>query len=206
MNNKFICIEGNIGAGKTTLSQMLAKHYKAKLMLENFETNPYLKDFYVNSKKYALQVEMSFLADRYHQHLSFLNEKEILISDYFFDKSLIFAQINLNPYELKVFEAAFYEARIQIRKPDIIIFLDATVDLLNRNIKKRGRKFEENISLIYLQKITNAYHSYLKNMKCPVICVDVNEYDLIKNEKNFQKLINLIDNVKSNEGNLIFFN
>jgi deoxyadenosine/deoxycytidine kinase len=209
MNNKFICIEGNIGAGKTTLSQMLAKHYKAKLMLENFETNPYLKDFYIDSKKFALQVELSFLTDRYQQHLSFINENETIVSDYFFDKSLIFARINLNSNELKVFEATFFEARTQIKKPDIIIFLDATEDLLDRNIKKRGRNFEENISTTYLQKITNAYHSYLKQntMICPVIWVNVNEYDLINNVKNFHKLTNLIDSKISNDGyNLCIFN
>ncbi|MFN7014421.1 MAG: deoxynucleoside kinase, partial [Bacteroidia bacterium] len=118
MNKKFICIEGNIGAGKTTLANKLAEHYQAKLLLENFEDNPYLKDFYINSKKFALQVELSFLADRYKQHMDFVNEHKMIVSDYLFDKSLIFAGINLNANELKIFKAAFFKARYQIRKHD----------------------------------------------------------------------------------------
>lgn len=195
MNKKFICIEGNIGAGKTTLANKLAEHYQAKLLLENFEDNPYLKDFYIDSKKFALQVELSFLADRYKQQMDFVNEHEMIVSDYLFDKSLIFAGINLTPDEFKIFNAAFTEAKDHIRHPDIIIFLDATEDLLERNIKKRGRNFEENIPSAYLQKVTNAYYAYLKklNHNCPVIWVNVNEYDLIGNNGHFKYMIELLE-------------
>lgn len=188
MNKQFICIEGNIGAGKTTLANKLAEHYQAKLLLENFEDNPYLKDFYIDTRKFALQVELSFLADRYQQQLNYVNEEKLIVSDYLFDKTLIFAGINLNTDELKVFKAAFLEAKCQIRKPDVIVFLDAKEDLLERNIKKRGRNFEENIPSVYLQKVTNAYHTFLKNKShdCPVIWVNANEFDLISNEGHFK--------------------
>jgi deoxyadenosine/deoxycytidine kinase len=205
MNKKHICIEGNIGAGKTTLANILAEHYGAKLLLENFEDNPYLKDFYIDSEKYALQVELSFLADRYQQHLSFLNEKQIIVSDYLFDKSLIFAGINLNIDELKLYKAAFIEAKQQIKHPDIIVFLDATEDLLERNIKKRGRNFEENIPSAYLQKVSNAYHSYFKNqtIKCPVIWINANDFDFLNTKSH---LIYLIDKIAAvNEKQVHYF-
>lgn len=200
MNKKFICIEGNIGVGKTTLSNMLAEHYKAKLLLENFEDNPYLKDFYIDSRKFALQVELSFLADRYQQQLAYINEDNVIVSDYLFDKSLIFAGINLFADELKIFKAAFFEARHQIKKPDVIVFLDATEDLLERNIKKRGRNFEENIPSVYLQKVTNAYYAYLKNQShdFPVIWINANEYDVIGNVSHFNHIVELIESKTDN--------
>ncbi len=204
MNKKFICIEGNIGSGKTTLSNMLVEHFKAKLLLENFEENPYLKDFYKDTKKYALHVELSFLADRYQQQLAHINEDNVIVSDYLFDKSLIFAGINLQPAELKIFTAAFTVAKEYIRNPDIIIFLDAAEDLLKHNIKKRGRNFEENIPTAYLQKVTNAYHTYFKNNThlYPIIWVNVNKYNVVGNEKHFNRLVNMI---KSKTDNLIHY-
>jgi deoxyguanosine kinase len=201
MNKKFICIEGNIGAGKTTLAHLLSERYQAKLLLENFEDNPYLKDFYLNSEKFALQVELSFLADRFNEQLSLRTEKGIIVSDYLFDKSFIFAGINLKKESISLFTAAFYEAKKQLREPDILIFLDATEDLLERNIKKRGRNFEENIPTAYLQKVTNAYHSYFKHheLRCPVIWVNANEYDLIGNKGHLKRLEDLLLNVNEKE-------
>lgn len=195
MIKKFICIEGNIGAGKTTLAKMLAEYYNGKLLLENFENNPYLKDFYIESIKFALQVELSFLADRYQQLQNFSFEENIVVSDYLFDKSLIFARINLSLNEFAIFKATFLEARKQIKHPDVIVFLDATEELLQKNIKKRGRNFEENISTAYLQKITNSYYSYLKNdtLECPVIWINVNEYDVVGNINHFNRIVEFIE-------------
>lgn len=200
MNKKFICVEGNIGAGKTTLAKMLAEYYNGKLLLENFEDNPYLKDFYKDSKKFALQVELSFLADRYQQQQDILSDDGVIVSDYLFDKSLIFARINLQSDEFAVFKAAFSESKKQIKQPDLIIFLDANEELLQKNIKKRGRNFEENILSAYLQKVTNSYHSFLKSQihACPVIWVNVNEYDLVSNEGHFRSLLNTIEAKKEN--------
>lgn len=194
MNIKRICIEGNIGAGKTSLAKKMADFFNATLVLENFENNPYLESFYINSEKYALQVELSFLADRYHQLLQFNNCKHILIADYFFDKNLLFAQINLKPNELKIFKAAFDEAKKQILPPDLIIFLDATEELLIKNIKNRGRNFESGIASAYLQKITNAYYAYFNNKmtNCTTLWVNANEYDLINNELLFKRFIEKI--------------
>lgn len=197
MNKKNICVEGNIGAGKTTLAKRLAEHYHASLMLENFENNPYLKHFYQDLSKYALQLELSFLADRFKQQKEFLYFDKNIVSDYLFDKSLIFANINLSKEELAIFKAAFLEAKKQTLRPDVIIFLDAQEELLEKNIKKRGRNFEENIPTAYLQKITNSYYSYLKNQnEYPIIWVNVNEYDLLLNNGHFNRLINKIDSLQ----------
>lgn len=200
MNKKFVCVEGNIGAGKTTLAKMLADYYNGKLLLENFDNNPYLKDFYIDSKKYALQVELSFLAERYQQQLDFLHVKDIVVSDYLFEKSLIFAKINLSSNEFAVFKAAYSEAIKQIKQPDVIVFLDATEELLQKNIKKRGRNFEQNIPAAYLQKITNSYYSFLKNgkLECPVIWVNVNEYDIVGNLTHFNRIVKLIETRRNN--------
>lgn len=126
MNKKNICVEGNIGAGKTTVAKRLAEYYHASLMLENFENNPYLKFFYQDPSQHALQLELSFLADRFKQQKEFLHIEKNIVSDYLFDKSLIFAEINLQYDELNIFKSAFWEAKKQIKSPDVIIFLDAT--------------------------------------------------------------------------------
>ena len=147
---RYIAIEGVIGAGKTSLANKLAERTKANLILEEFETNPFLAKFYDDRKRYAFQTQMFFLVNRFKQQQE-LNQddlfSEFIVSDYIFDKDNIFAYMNLSGDELKLYEALFPQLQRDLRKPDLVIYLQASSDRLMYNIKKRNRKFEKNITL-----------------------------------------------------------
>jgi len=166
MRYKFIAIEGNIGAGKTTLASKLALSYKGKLILEEFENNPFLPKFYKEPEKYAFALELSFLAERFHQ----LNEEMkkgnyLRLSDYYFSKTLIFAQANLNKDEFNVFRKIYEVMISQLPKPELVVFLNPITEKLKENIERRGRKYEQEIELSYLEKIQHSYSVYLESQK-----------------------------------------
>ena len=148
--HKFITIEGCIGAGKTTLSNMLSDAYQCTQILENFEDNPYLKNFYADPEKHAFSLELYFMAERFQQQKKLLEEinlfEQKLVSDYAFFKSLIFANITLKEDELQLFKKLFHIINTNIKSPDIILYLHKPVDLLLQNIKKRARDYEQNIT------------------------------------------------------------
>ena len=196
MQYKFLVVEGNIGAGKTSLASMLAKEYKARLILERFEENPFLPKFYKDPGKKALPLELFFLAQRYHQ---LKNQKEqdlffpITISDYFFVKSKLFAQNNLQNDEQKLFNNLFEIMFSSLQKPDLLVYLYSNVDRLQNNIKKRGRDFELEITDEYLQNIQNKYLDYLrKQNNYPVLLLDISKVDFKEDEKVYSRIKKLL--------------
>ena len=160
MKYKHIAIEGNIGSGKTTLATMIADDFKTRLILEEFAKNPFLPKFYETPQRHAFPLELFFMEERYHQ-LKNLQEKDLfqpqMISDYFFIKSKLFAQNNLQYDEMQLFNRLFDIMNSHLSNPDLLVYLYADIPRLQQNIKKRGRNFEQNISDTYLQNIQDKY-------------------------------------------------
>ena len=197
-NYNYISVEGNIGSGKTILSKLISSDFNTKLMLERFIDNPFLAKFYENPKDFAFKLEMSFLADRYQQtsedlsQLNFFSQN--IISDYDIHKSLIFSKINLNSDEYNLYRKLFYSLYRSIVKPDLIIFLNQTIENLKTNIKKRGRDYESTISADYLKKINQSYSEFFKSRPdLNVKFIDVSEMDFVKNRLDYLSIINGIN-------------
>jgi len=199
MNYNFIAVEGNIGAGKTTLTHKLAAHYGAQLLLEKFEDNTFLPKFYAEPERYAFPLELSFLAERYQQ----LNQKntnpnlfsDLVISDYFLSKSLIFARTNLSEEEFRLFWQLFDIMFQSVTKPDLLIYLYAPVDKLIQNIMRRGRPYEQEIQVSYLERIQSQYLEFLRKHadQLRVLVIDTSDLDFVANPADFQSILSLIE-------------
>ncbi len=193
----FIAIEGNIGAGKTSLSKKIAHDYNAKLILERFADNPFLPKFYKDAVRYAFPLEMSFLADRYQQISDDLSQldlfKDFIVSDYDVFKSLIFSKITLQEDEFKLYRKLFNLMYKDLRKPDLYVYLYQNTERLQENIKKRGRDYEQNIDNDYLEKINSGYLEFLKTQSdFNVKIIDVSERDFIENRSDYLWVLNEI--------------
>lgn len=198
----YIAIEGNIGSGKTSLAKKLGDDFNAKLVLERFADNPFLPKFYEDKERYAFPLEMSFLADRYHQLTDDLAQfdlfKNFIVSDYFIFKSLIFAQITLPKEEYNLYRKMFDIMYKEIAKPDIYIYLYQSTDRLLANIKRRGRAYEQNIQPDYLDKIHQGYSNFIKTKEqLNTLVIDVSEMDFVNNEIDYQQIIKKIAAYKS---------
>jgi len=192
----YIAIEGVIGAGKTSLALKLAKKLSANLILEEFETNPFLEKFYDDRKRYAFQTQMFFLVDRFKQQQE-LNQEDLfssyIIGDYIFDKDKIFAYMNLIGEELKLYEALFPLLQRDLRKPDLVIFLQASIDRLMHNIKRRSRKIEKNLTRSYIKELSDAYNNFFfKYNNTPLLIVNTTDIDFVNKQKDFDELYNQI--------------
>lgn len=197
MNYKFITIEGNIGAGKTTLSQMLQKEFGANLILEQFADNPFLPKFYLNKDKYSFPLELSFLAERYRQLKDMLNTRDLfnqyLISDYLFIKSKLFARVNLYEDEYKLYETIFDIIYLNLPEPDLVIYLHAPLSRLKKNISIRNRDYEQNIQDDYLVDLQNAYLQLIKTNKFRSLIIDTTQTDFLNNPDHFQQLLQALE-------------
>jgi len=197
MNYQFICIEGCIGAGKSSLAKLLSEDMNARLILEEFEDNPFLPKFYKEPEKYAFQLELSFLAERYQQLKDKLHTPDIFhpqtISDYIINKSLIFAKNNLGKDEFALYQKLFGIVDNSIPKPDLLVYLYLNTEQLKANIQKRGRDYEQEIEYDYLEKIQDGYFDYLKQIQdFPVLVINTNALDFVKNKEDYQELKDLI--------------
>jgi len=197
MKYNFIAIEGNIGAGKTSLATMIAEQYNAKLILEQFEDNAFLPKFYKDQEKYAFPLEMSFLASRYQQLSDQLGTQDMFktftISDYFVVKSLIFAQKTLPPAELALYVRFFNIVNHQLPKPDLFIYLYVKTPKLQQNIRKRGREYELEIQDDYLDKIQEGYFDFIRQQpQMTTLVLDTNQIDFVQNEQDYQKILDVI--------------
>lgn len=193
MQYKFITIEGNIGAGKTTLTHLLQKEFNAKLILEQFADNPFLPKFYQDMSRYSFPLELSFLAERYKQLKDMLNNRDLfseyIISDYLFIKSKLFARVNLPEDEYKLYETLFDIIYPNLPQPDLVIFLDAPLQKLRENIKKRNRDYEQNIQDNYLNEIQESYLQLIKSQTQRTFIIDTSKTDFLNNRQQFDHLL-----------------
>ncbi len=197
MQYNFIAIEGNIGAGKTSLATKIAKDFNAHLILEQFEENSFLPKFYKEPEKYAFPLEMSFMAARYQQLKDELLSPELFktftISDYFIVKSLIFARKNLPEDEFKLYATFFNIIYQQLPKPELLVYLYVETDRLQSNIKKRGRPYEQNIQDDYLNKIQAGYLEFIKQQNdLRILILDTNKLDFVNRPEDYQKILGVL--------------
>jgi deoxyguanosine kinase len=189
----YIAIEGVIGAGKTSLASMLASRLNAKLILENFDVNPFLRKFYSSPSEYAFRTQIYFLVERYTQ-LQQLHQKELfesyIISDYMFEKDKIFAYMNLSDDELKIYEMISASLEKNIVQPDLIIYLQSSVEKLIKNIRVRDREIEKEITDEYINDLNEGYNYFFSRFKgSKVMIVNCEEIDFINNRKDFENLV-----------------
>lgn len=192
----YIAVEGVIGAGKTSVAQMLAEKLNAKLILENFEDNPFLEKFYIKPEDYAFRTQMFFLLERYTQ-LREANQKELfqnfIVSDYIFEKDKIFAYLNLSDDELKIYEHVVNGLDKGIVIPDLVIYLQSTVERLLSNIRRRSREIEKEISEEYISSLNEAYNYFFSRYKATrIMIVNCEEVDFVNNISDFDDLVNEI--------------
>src|SRR5688572_15555025 len=197
MKYHFITIEGNIGAGKTTLSHLLAKHYNARLVLEQFADNPFLSKFYENPGQYAFPLELFFMAERFKQLKELIHTKDLFqtvtIADYFFTKCLLFAKVNLSEEEFRLYHKFFDLMQQQLVHPQLLIYLHVPVAKLQSNIRKRNRSFEQSIRDEYLFSIQETYTNYIRQHNIKALFIDSSEADFLGNEKQFKALTEALD-------------
>ena len=197
-NCNYIAIEGNIGAGKTTLATKIAEDFNAKTVLERFADNPFLPKFYKDQNRYAFPLEMSFLADRYQQVSDDLGQfdlfKDFIIADYHIFKSLIFAKVTLAEEEFRLYKTLFDIIYKEMPKPDLYVYLYQNTNRLLQNIKQRGRSFEQEIAPDYLNKINSGYLDYIKSQKdVNVLIIDVSDKDFVKNQSDYLYVLSEIE-------------
>lgn len=197
MHYNYITIEGNIGSGKTSLSTMLAKEYNARLILEQFMENPFLEKFYKDKDRYAFQVEMSFLTQRYHQLKNELSVQDLfqpkIISDYFINKCQIFSNSNLKDDEQQLFNSLFGIINSALPKPDLIVYLYLDSETLLKNISTRGRNFEKQIDSNYLEMIQASYFEYFKQLQeRRIVIVDTSNIDFVNNKNHYEMIKEVI--------------
>ncbi|MFN8251798.1 MAG: deoxynucleoside kinase [Ferruginibacter sp.] len=197
MKYNFVTIEGNIGAGKTTLAHLLSKHFNARLILEEFADNPFLPKFYENPSQYAFPLELFFMAERYKQLKDLLQTKDmfqhITVSDYLFTKCLLFAKVNLPDEEFRLYQKLFEIINPQIVQPDILIYLHSPVNRLQENIKKRNREYEQGIPNDYLFSLQETYTQYIKQHNVKTLFVDTSNADFLGNDLHLQAIIDALD-------------
>jgi len=191
-----ISIEGTIGVGKTSLAHILAEKIKAKLILEKFEENPFLKDFYKNQEQYAFQTQLFFLLSRYSQHQD-LKQVDIfsktIVSDYMFIKDRLFACLNLNDREMVLYDSIAKILEKDIIYPDLAIFLQADTDKLMSNISKRGRAYEEDINPNYIESLNQVYNEYFfRYDKGPLLIINTNEIDFVNNNDDLNGIMEFL--------------
>ncbi len=197
MKYNFVTIEGNIGAGKTTLAHLLSKHFNARLILEEFADNPFLPKFYENPGQYAFPLELFFMAERYKQLKDLLQTKDmfqnVTISDYLFTKCLLFAKVNLPEEEFRLYQKLFEIINPQIVQPDIVIYLHTPVKKLQENIKKRNRDYEQSIPNDYLFTLQETYTQYIKQHNIKTLYIDAGNADFLGNEEHMKIIIDALD-------------
>ncbi len=197
MNYHFITIEGNIGAGKTTLAHLLAKHYDARLIVEEFADNPFLAKFYENPKQYAFPVELFFMAERYKQLKDLIQTRDmfqrVTITDYLFTKCLLFAKVTLPEEEFRLYQKLFDIIHQQLTQPDLLIYLHAPVSRLQQNIRKRNRSYEQTIPDSYLENIQETYFQYIKQHNIKTLIIDAENADFLGNPAHLDVIIDALN-------------
>lgn len=197
MKYNFVTIEGNIGAGKTTLAHLLSKQFNARLILEEFADNPFLPKFYENPQQFAFPLELFFMAERYKQLKDLLHTQDLFnsvtVSDYLFTKCLLFAKVNLPADEFRLYQSLFDIIHQQLVQPEILIYLHSPVARLQQNIKRRNRSYEQQIEDGYLLSIQETYTQYIKQHNIKTLFVDASNADFLGNEQHLQAIVDALD-------------
>lgn len=197
MQHRFIAIEGNIGTGKTTLCHRLADSHGYALVLEQFTDNPFLPFFYDQPERYAFPVELFFMTERHKQLQEHFAQPDLFrnttVADYFFVKTLLFAKNNLNEEEFRLFQRLFTVLNNSYPKPDLLLYLHRPVEVLLRQIQRRGRDMERNISAAYLTEIQEAYFDYFKTEEeIPIVVLDLGEANFLSEEQVYAAIVALL--------------
>lgn len=197
ISHQFIAIEGNIGAGKTTLSRMLSSDYGLRLVLEQFTDNPFLPFFYQHPERYAFQVELFFMTERHKQLQDELGNRDLfqqsIVADYFFVKTLLFARNNLNEQEYRLFQQLFQILNAGFPKPDLLVYLHRPVQYLLRNINRRGRNMETGIQAKYLENIQRAYFEFFRTEPdLPVLILELEDIDFEGDSRSYDRIVELL--------------
>ena len=205
---RYIAIEGVIGAGKTSLAKKIKERLNAQLVPEQFDTNPFLEKFYADRKRFAFQTQMFFLVNRYKQQQE-LNQEDLfteyIVCDYIFEKDRIFAYLNLSSDELNLYESIYPVLARNLRKPDLVVFLQSSTDRLMFNIKKRSRKVERAITRSYIEELNEAYnHFFFRYNSTPLLIVNSTEIDFVNQEDDFDELFKQI--FREDRGVIEYFN
>ena len=195
-NIYYIAIEGVIGVGKTSLAKILSEELSAKIVLERFEENPFLEDFYVDPERYAFQTQMFFLLSRYRQQMEFKQFdlfSKLVVSDYMFQKDKLFASINLNEKEFELYNSVYKLLERDVLKPDLVIFLQASVDRLMHNIRKRGRSYERYIQREYIESLVHVYNEFFFFYKdSPLLIINTEEMDFVNNKDDLNDILKVV--------------
>jgi len=195
-NLYYLAVEGPIGVGKTSLVKLLGKKLGAKMVLEEYQNNPFLEEFYNDPERFAFQTQLFFLMNRYRQQQDLRQVDmfhNLLITDYMFVKDRLFASLNLNDKELSLYDTVANLLERNVLKPDLVIFLQAETQTLMRNISRRGRKFENNMSFDYLDALSQVYSEYFfKYQETPLIIINTNDIDFVNNEADLDEVIKYI--------------
>jgi deoxyadenosine/deoxycytidine kinase len=196
MDYRYIVVEGPIGVGKTSLSNLLAERFNARRVLERFEDNPFLSSFYTDRAKYAFQTQIFFLLSRFRQQQELFQQdlfSDVTVSDYLFAKDRIFACLTLDPHELALYDRVFEALGPRVTKPDLVIYLKARLDVLLQRIKKRAREYELKFDAGYLEELVHAYNDFFAHYSdTPLLVVNTSDIDFVNNEADRQGLIEAI--------------
>ncbi|MFO8057245.1 MAG: deoxynucleoside kinase [bacterium] len=207
MKYRHIAIEGPIGAGKTSLARMLAREFNARLVLESVEENPFLEKFYQKREEYAFQTQLYFLLSRYKKQTEFAQPdlfQQIVVSDYMLDKDRIFASVNLSDDELALYEQIYRILDLRVTRPDMVLLLQASPKTLLERIRKRGKPYEKNIEIDYLEDLCRAYTSYFFSYnKSPLLIINTDNLDFIENKKD---MVELLKELRRFQGGTQFWN
>jgi deoxyadenosine/deoxycytidine kinase len=201
MEHRYIVVEGPIGVGKTSLSNILAERNNARRVLEIVEENPFLANFYADRQKWAFQTQIFFLLSRFRQQQELFQQElfsSMSVSDYLFAKDRIFACLNLDGPELGLYDRVFEALQPRVTKPDLVVYLQANLDVLLHRIKKRGREFERKFDSAYLESLTHAYNDFFAHYtETPLLVVNTSEIDFVNNAGDRENLLNAIRNAKA---------
>ena len=195
-NLYYVAIEGTIGVGKTSLANLLSDKLSAKLVLEAFEDNPFLSDFYEDPERHAFQTQLWFLLQRYQQQQELRQVdmfQNLVITDYMFVKDRLFASLNLSEKEMSLYDTVANMMEKNVIHPDLVIFLQADTETLMENIAKRGREFEKNMSEDYIDALNQVYNEYFfRYDKGPLVIINTNDIDFVNNKDDLNEIINFI--------------
>ena len=193
---RYVVIEGVIGAGKTSLCNLLAERFNAQVVLEEFEENPFLNRFYEDPRRWGFHTQLSFLASRFRQQKTLLDRNlfhQVVISDYIFEKDRIFAHLNLKGDELQLYESLFQQMQMATPRPDLVVYLQSSPERLMKNIKDRGRAYEKRMSRKYIEELNEAYNYYFFRFdRSPLLIINATYIDFVKNPSDLDELVQQI--------------